>query len=186
MRSLDLRATKLSNLHVVSRGRCEDSRGFFSRLFCAEELAAAGWDRPVVQINQTLTRTTGSVRGLHFQYPPHAEVKLVSCTRGEVWDVAVDLRADSPTFLHWHAEYLSADNGCALLIPRGFAHGFQTLAPDCEMMYVHDAFYSPSNEGGIHPLDPRVAIEWPLPVGVLSERDRTRPLLSETFGGMFV
>lgn len=176
--------TPLAGLRVVRRARREDARGFLSRLFCAEELAAAGWARPVAQINHTLTRATGSVRGLHFQHPPQAETKLVSCLRGDVWDVAVDLRASSPTFLHWHAERLSADNGCALLIPRGFAHGFQALVPNCELMYLHDAFYAPASEGGIHPLDPRLAIAWPLPAGEMSERDRTRPMLNETFGGI--
>ncbi len=184
MSRLEIRPTPLAGLRVVRRERREDVRGFLSRLFCAEELAVAGWDRPIVQINHTLTRMTGSVRGMHFQHPPHGETKLVNCLRGEVWDVAVDLRADSPTFLRWHAERLSADNGCALLIPRGFAHGFQTLAPDCELMYLHDAYYAPDCEGGVHPLDARVAIDWPLPVGEMSDRDRTRQMLPETFGGI--
>ena len=108
-----------------------DARGFLSRLFCAEELRAAGWTGPIAQINHTHTARKGTVRGMHFQYPPHAEMKLVSCLRGEVWDVAVDIRAGSQTFLRWHAEILSADNGRALLIPQGFAHGFQALTRRC-------------------------------------------------------
>ncbi len=184
MSRFQVRSTPLAGLCVVKRERHEDERGFFSRVFCAEDLMALGWTNPVMQINHTLTREQGTLRGMHFQHPPHAETKLVSCLQGEVWDVAIDLRADSPTFLRWHAERLSAENDCALLIPRGFAHGFQTLAPNCELLYIHDAFYSTASEGGIHPLDPRVDIEWPLPVSVLSERDRTRPMLTKIFGGI--
>jgi dTDP-4-dehydrorhamnose 3,5-epimerase len=184
MSRFEVTSTPLAGLHAVRRARREDARGFLSRLFCARELAAVGWDRPVAQINHTLTRATGSVRGLHFQHPPHAESKLVSCLRGEVWDVAVDLRCGSPTFLRWHAQHLSADNACALLIPRGFAHGFQTLTPDCELIYLHDAFYDPASEDGVHPLDPRVAIEWPLAIGEMSERDCNRPMLRKSFEGI--
>ena len=125
MKRLAIADLPLAGLKRIERQRLGDARGFLSRLFCAEELAAAGWSKPIAQINQTFTAKRGTVRGLHFQYPPHAEMKLVSCLRGEVWDVAVDVRAGSKTFLRWHAERLSADNGCALLIPEGFAHGFQ-------------------------------------------------------------
>lgn len=184
MSRLGITTKELAGLCVVHRDRREDARGFLSRLFCARELAAAGWDRPIAQINHTLTRTAGCVRGMHYQRPPHSETKLVSCLRGEVWDVAVDLRAGSPTFLRWHAQHLSAGNGCALLIPRGFAHGFQTLTPDCELVYFHDAFYEPDSEDGVHPLDPRVAIDWPLFVHGLSDRDSARPMLSQTFAGL--
>ena len=122
----------LQGLQRVTRQRLGDARGFLARLYCAEELARAGWRQPIAQINHTATAARGTVRGMHFQRPPHAEMKLVSCIRGEAWDVAVDLRADSETFLHWHAERLSAENGHALLIPEGFAHGFQTLSDDVE------------------------------------------------------
>src|SRR5258708_5995830 len=123
--------TPLAGLALIERARREDQRGFFSRLFCAEELRSAGFDSPVAQINQTLTLRRGAVRGLHFQYPPHAEIKFVSVLKGEVLDVAVDLRKGSKTFLQWHGEVLSADNRRSLLIPRGFAHGFQTLTESC-------------------------------------------------------
>lgn len=167
----------LASLKLVERQRIGDSRGFLSRLFCAEELAAAGWVKPIAQINHTYTAMRGTVRGMHFQRPPHNEMKLVSCIRGEVWDVAVDLRAGSPTFLHWHAERLSADNGRALLIPEGFAHGFQTLTNDAELLYCHSAAYKTSAEAGLNPLDARLAITWQLPIIELSAQDAAHPLI---------
>jgi dTDP-4-dehydrorhamnose 3,5-epimerase len=173
-----------AGLKLVRRVPLEDARGSLTRLFCAAELAAAGWTKPIAQINHTRTRILGTVRGLHFQHPPHAEMKLVSCIRGEVWDVAVDVRAGSPTFLSWHAEHLSADNGCALLIPEGFAHGFQTLSTDVEMLYVHSSFYAPNADDGLNPRDPKLAIPWPVPVAELSPRDARQPMLTEAFTGI--
>jgi dTDP-4-dehydrorhamnose 3,5-epimerase len=129
----------LSGLKIIQRKAIEDERGFLSRVFCAEAFAQYGFEKAVNQINQTLTRQKGAVRGLHYQLPPHAEIKLVSCIKGEVLDIAVDLRKDSLTFLHWHAEILSESNRRSLLIPEGFAHGFQTLTNDCEMLYLHSA-----------------------------------------------
>jgi len=176
--------TTLPDLKVVIRERRDDERGFLSRLFCAGDLAAAGWRGGIAQINHTLTRQPGTVRGLHFQRPPDAEAKLVSCLRGRVWDVAVDLRAGSPTLLRWHAEELSPDNGRALLIPEGFAHGFQVLAPDSELLYLHSAPYSPASEGALNAVDPRLAIAWPLAVGDRSARDQAHPLLTDDFQGI--
>jgi dTDP-4-dehydrorhamnose 3,5-epimerase len=176
--------TPLAGLKRVRRQRLGDARGHLQRLFCADELAAAGWAGPVAQINHTLTVKQGTVRGLHFQLPPHAEIKLVSCLRGEVWDVAVDLRRGSPTLLRWHAERLSADNGIALLIPQGFAHGFQTLSDDVEMLYCHSAAYVAAAEGGLNPLDPRLGLPWPLPPAGLSPRDLAHPLLPDDFEGI--
>ena len=167
--------TPLAGLKRVQRQRLGDSRGFLSRLFCAHELAAVGWTTPIAQINHSHTARRGTVRGLHFQHPPHAEMKLVSCLSGSVWDVAVDLRAASPTFGRWHAEYLSADNGCALLIPPGFAHGFQAQTDDVQLLYCHSAAYAALAEAGIHPQDARLAIEWPLPITELSVRDAGHP-----------
>jgi dTDP-4-dehydrorhamnose 3,5-epimerase len=176
----------LAGLKRVTRHRLGDARGFLSRLFCAEELAVAGWQKPIVQINHTYTAKRGMVRGMHYQTPPHAEMKLVSCIRGEVFDVAVDLRAKSPTFLQWHAENLSADNGRALLIPEGFAHGFQALTDDCEMLYLHTAEYVPDAEAGLRAGDSRLGISWPLSITELSARDRGHPLLTPQFKGMDV
>lgn len=180
----DWSPTPLAGLVIVQRPRIEDHRGFLSRFFCADTLREAGFDAPVAQINHTLTRARGALRGLHYQRPPHAEVKMVSCLRGEVFDVAVDLRAGSPTFLRWHGEVLSADNRRSLLIPRGFAHGFQALTDDCELFYLHSAAYAPDAEGAANALDPALAIRWPLDITDLSERDRTHPMLDPDFKGI--
>lgn len=184
MASLDIVTTSLAGLQLVQRKRLEDARGYFSRLFCAEELAEAGFRLPVAQINQTLTRRQGAVRGLHFQHPPHAEDKFVSCLRGEIFDVAVDLRRDSPTFLRWHAEVLSASNQRSLLIPQGFAHGFQALSENCELLYLHSRPYAAQAEGALHVADPMLAIEWPLPVAELSARDAAHRYIDDTFRGI--
>jgi dTDP-4-dehydrorhamnose 3,5-epimerase len=175
--------TPLAGLRLVQRQRMGDARGFLARLFCAEELASAGWPGPVAQINQTLTARRGTVRGLHFQHSPHAEAKLVSCLRGSVFDVALDLRSGSPGFGRWHAVTLSADNGMALLIPAGFAHGFQALEDGVELLYCHSAPYAPAAEGGLHPQDPALAIAWPLPPAELSARDAAHPGLDPQFEG---
>ncbi|TPQ28515.1 dTDP-4-dehydrorhamnose 3,5-epimerase [Methylomonas koyamae] len=177
-------ATPLAGLKLIRRRCSEDSRGYFSRFFCADELNAAGFSEPIVQINQTLTRRRGTVRGLHFQYPPHAETKLVSCLGGRIFDVAVDLRSGSPTFLHWYGVELSANNRESLLIPQGFAHGFQTLEDDCELLYLHSTAYAPSAEGALHALEPRVAIDWPLAITEMSERDRQHSNLPSDFQGI--
>jgi dTDP-4-dehydrorhamnose 3,5-epimerase len=174
----------LKGLKLVERQRDWDSRGFFTRIFCGEELAAIGWVKPIAQINHTYTARCGTVRGMHFQRLPHAEMKLVSCIRGEAWDVAVDVRPDSPTFLHWHAEHLSPDNGRALLIPEGFAHGFQSLSDDVEMLYCHSAHYCAAVEAGINPRDVRVAIAWPLSITELSARDSKHPQIETEFKGV--
>lgn len=184
MRRLDAVPLELPGLFRIGRHRLGDARGSLSRLFCAEELAEQGWSGPIAQINLTHTRARGTVRGLHFQHPPHAEMKLVSCLRGEVWDVAVDLRAGSPTFLQWRAERLSAENGQALLIPAGCAHGFQALSDDVEMLYCHSVAYQPGAEGGLHPQDPALAIAWPLPVAQLSERDASHPAITPGYKGV--
>ena len=176
--------TPLAGLKVVQRQILGDARGFLSRLFCAEELHAAGWQGPIAQINHTFTQHAGTGRGMHYQKAPHAEIKLVNCLRGAVWDVAVDLRPDSPTYLQWHAQQLSSDNHCALLIPQGFAHGFQTLGSDVEMLYCHSAPYAPLADVGLNPLDPRLAIAWPLPVIGLSAKDSGHAMIGTDFEGV--
>jgi dTDP-4-dehydrorhamnose 3,5-epimerase len=176
--------TALDGLVIVERQRMEDDRGWFTRLFCAEELEQYGWSGGPAQINHSYTRHEGTVRGLHFQWPPHAEIKLVSCIRGAVWDVAVDLRRQSPTFKHWHAERLTEENRRALFIPEGFAHGFQTLTPDVELIYCHSKHYQTGAEGGLNVSDPALNIEWPLDVANLSVRDRNFPMLAAGFSGL--
>ena len=180
----DILDTPLSGLRILQRKPIGDSRGYLERLFCAEELQALTPDKPIAQINHTLTARRGTVRGLHFQRPPHAEIKFVSCLRGEVFDVAVDLRHNSPTFLHWHAQVLSADNHKTFVIPEGFAHGFQTLSDDCELIYFHTAAYCLDAEGGVNVTDPKIAIAWPLDIVGWSDRDRSHPMLGADFRGV--
>jgi dTDP-4-dehydrorhamnose 3,5-epimerase len=174
----------LSDLFLIQRKRLDDTRGYLERLFCAREFAEVGWHNPIRQVNQTYTIRPGTVRGMHFQYPPHAEKKLVMCMKGRIYDVAVDIRRNSPTFLKWHGEILSPEMSNALVIPEGFAHGFQSLTPDVEMLYLHSEFYAPEFEGGVYPKDPAINIRWPLEILEMSEKDRTHPLINEDFLGV--
>jgi dTDP-4-dehydrorhamnose 3,5-epimerase len=184
MLRFDFIPTPLAGLMLVQRKAFEDSRGFLSRFYCAETFAEAGIHGKIVQINQTLTNLMGTVRGLHFQFPPYAETKLVSCVRGEVYDVAVDLRRASPTFLQSHGEILSAENRRSLLIPEGYAHGFQTLTNNCELIYLHTAPYHPEAEGALNVADPKLNIAWPLPVTDMSDRDRNHAFISDAYQGI--
>ncbi|KAA5602542.1 dTDP-4-keto-6-deoxy-D-glucose epimerase [Blastochloris sulfoviridis] len=181
---MNLLETPLPGVFEAEVVPMRDQRGQFARLFCQHELAAAHRDRPIVQINHSLTRTVGAIRGLHFQHPPQAEGKWVRCLRGKVWDVAVDLRRGSPTFLRWHATELDAERMNALFIPEGCAHGFQVIKPDSELLYLHTAPYTPALEGAVRWDDPGLAIDWPLPVTDISTRDRGHPLLDDAFEGI--
>lgn len=184
MNRLTVMNLPLDGIKRIQRQHLGDHRGFLTRLFCAEELEAVGWVKCIAQVNHTKTFRRGAVRGLHFQRQPYAEMKLVSCIRGEVWDVAVDLRTNSPTFLNWYGEILSADNGCALLIPEGFAHGFQALTEDCEMLYCHSMPYSAQSEFGLNPEDPLLKITWPLCISELSKRDAAHLMINKDFEGV--
>ena len=183
---VDFRPSPIGGVVIVQRPRVEDARGFLTRLYSAEDFESAGVRKRIVQINHTLTNRAGAVRGMHYQKPPCAETKIVACIRGEVFDVAVDLRKGSRTFLQWHAEVLSPLNHRSLLIPEGVAHGFQTLTPDCELVYLHTAPYASWLEAGVSAVDPRLGIVWPLPISEMSERDRSHPLLSSAFEGIDV
>lgn len=176
--------TRLAGVYRIERKPVIDSRGFFSRFYCAEEFKDMGLNVPISQMNHTCTNTKGSIRGLHFQFPPHSETKIVTCIAGEVFDVAIDIRHNSPTFLHWHAEILSADNRASLFIPDGFAHGFQTLADDCQLLYLHSTMYQPQAEGALNAMDERIAIKWPLPLTDISERDQKHPMIDSKFTGV--
>ena len=176
--------TSLSGVYIIERTRIGDHRGFLERMFCATDLADAGWRHPIRQINRTFTAQTGAVRGLHFQAPPSAEMKLVSCTAGRVFDVAVDLRRGSPTFLHWTAVELSGENETALLIPQGVAHGFQALEDGCEMLYLHSADYNAAHEGGLNCRDPRIAVEWPMTFTDRSARDEGFAWIDDSYEGI--
>jgi dTDP-4-dehydrorhamnose 3,5-epimerase len=181
---LTFHATPLAGLIVVQRNPITDDRGYLERLFCAKEFASQKNQLSIVQANRTLTARKGTVRGMHFQYPPHTETKLVSCLAGKVFDVAIDLRRHSSTFLRWHAEELSSENRKSLLIPAGFAHGLQTLEDGCELLYFHSSAYAPEAEGGIRPSDPKIGVAWPLPIAEMSPRDRGHPALANDFKGI--
>ena len=183
---MKIRPTNVAGVVVAETSPVMDHRGSFCRLFCESELGEATSGRRIVQINHSTTVMVGAVRGLHYQRPPQAEMKLVRCLRGRVWDVAADLRAGSRTFLQWHAEELTAGNARMLVIPEGCAHGFQVLEPHSELLYLHTAFYDPAGEGGVRYDDPRLGIRWPLPVSDLSQRDLTLPTLDSGFQGVRV
>ena len=176
--------TAIEGLFVAETNPLTDHRGSFSRLFCKQELALAIGNRQIVQVNQSQTKTPGVIRGMHFQYPPHAEMKLIRCLKGRVWDVTVDLRAGSQTFLQWHAEELSSQNARMMIVPEGFAHGFQVLDPDSEMLYLHTAFYTPEKASGVPFDDPMLAIPWPLPIPALSSHNKQHPPMSSDFSGI--
>jgi len=176
--------SSIDGVFVAESDRHADARGTFSRLFCADELSGVIGSRRIAQVNMSHTRTAGTVRGMHCQRPPDAEMKLVTCLKGRVWDVAVDLRAGSKTFMRWHAEELSPANRRIMIIPEGCAHGFQSLEAESELLYLHTAYYNPASEIGVQPSDPLLAISWPLQIADLSERDQTHPLLSANFHGL--
>ena len=176
--------TPFSEVKILRRIELQDSRGVFSRIFCEEELREVGWVSQVAQANYSLTRISGSVRGMHFQHPPHAEMKIVTCLSGKIFDVVVDIRKDSPTFLKVHSEELSSKNNKALLIPEGFAHGFQTLCEDVELIYLHSTRYVGSASMCVNPCDPRLAIDWPLRITEISEKDSEAPFLQDQFKGV--
>jgi len=178
--------TSIKNLFRIERIPIVDSRGFFSRFYCEQDFSELSPSFKIVQINHTLTMKKGAIRGLHFQYPPHTETKIITCIQGKVFDVAVDIRNDSPTYLQWHAEILSEENQRSLYVPDGFAHGFQTLTENCQLLYLHSEFYSPAVEGAINVMDPKLAIEWPLQVTEISERDKNHPMLDGNFEGVSI
>lgn len=181
---INIITTGVGGVHILSPSPVEDERGWFARLFCSDELRNAGFGEPIAQINRSRTRRKGTVRGMHFQYPPVAETKIVHCLRGKVFDVALDLRRGSPTLLKWHGEELDGERPRALLIPPGVAHGFQALTQECELLYLHSAHYSPKYEGGVRHDDPRAGIRWPLTVTGLSKRDQAHTLLSDIYQGI--
>ncbi len=183
MTSGPLTALPIAGAFVAQSSPREDARGSFMRLFCARDFALAHGARPIVQINESFTRTAGTVRGLHFQAGADADAKWVRCMAGRVWDVIVDLRRDSATFLQWHAVELSAQNCRAVFIPEGCAHGFQTLEADSRLLYLHTAFHQPDAERGVAFDDPQLAIGWPREVALLSDRDRALPTVQTFFDG---
>jgi len=167
--------TKLKLAWIVDVERREDHRGFFARSFCVSEFRDHGLDVRVAQINLGYTAKKGSLRGLHYQLAPHQETKIVRCTRGAIFDVAVDLRVDSPTFKHWIGRELTAQDHRLLVVPEGCAHGYQALEDATEVEYLTSAAYAPDAARGVRHDDPSFEIEWPLPVEAISDADKTWP-----------
>ena len=176
--------TILKGSYVIDLDTFKDERGWFARTYCKNEFHTIGHIAEWVQMNHSFTKQKGTIRGMHYQLPPFSEIKMVRCIAGVVYDVIVDLRKGSPTFMQWFGTELSAANKKMLYIPEGFAHGFQTLADDCELVYHHSQFYTPGAEGGIKFDDKRINIKWPLPVTAISERDNQHPVLDENFKGL--
>ncbi len=172
--------TPLEGLLVLTPERHGDARGHFARTWCAEELAAHGLDTGVAQCSTSYNHSRGTLRGLHLQTAPHEEAKLVRCTAGRIFDVAVDLRPESPTRTRWFGLELSAEEGNQLFIPRGFAHGFLTLDDATEVFYMISVPYAPDFQRGYHYQDPTFDIDWPEPVAVISDRDRDLPRYGES------
>lgn len=168
-------ATQLDDAWLIDLEPREDERGFFARIWCRQELAAQGLDTEIAQESLSFNRHRGTMRGLHFQRPPHEETKIVRCTRGGIFDVIVDLRPQSPSYLRWQGFELTAENRKALYVPKGFAHGFQTLVDNAEIVYQISEFYAPNSAGGYRYDDMAFGIAWPLPVTVISERDLSWP-----------
>jgi dTDP-4-dehydrorhamnose 3,5-epimerase len=171
--------TKLDGAWLIEPEPIRDSRGYFARTFCTRDFEERGLESRFVQHSRSFSATKGTLRGLHFQTAPHEEVKLVSCVSGAVFDVIVDMRPESPSYRQWQGFELSADNKRQLYVPAGFAHGFQTLTDDAELNYLISAFYEPAASTGISYDDPALGVTWPLPVSVISDRDRSwGPLLA--------
>lgn len=181
---MKLLQTPLPGLQIVDTEPLGDARGHFERLFCEQQWKPLREDLRFVQVNLSTTSRRGTVRGMHYQHAPAAEAKLIRCVRGHIYDVAVDLRSGSPTFLRWHAIELRANEPREIFIPEGFAHGFQTLSDDAQLLYLHTAPWTATCEGGVRHDDPLLAIDWPLPVTDLSARDRAHPLLDDAYMGL--
>lgn len=171
--------TKLRGAFIIDIEPREDSRGFFARAFCQHEFAAHGLKPIIAQANIAFNKKRGTLRGMHFQLPPVAETKLLRCTRGGILDIIVDLRPESPTYLQHIAVELNEDNGRALYVPERFAHGYQVLRDNTETSYQVGEFYAPGSEGGLFYNDPRLALPWPLPVAVISDKDQQWKMLDE-------
>lgn len=177
--------TSLQGNFLITLNRIGDERGWFMRTYSKDDFAQIGLDPEWLQMNHSFTAEKGTVRGMHFQNPPFAEIKLVRCVRGKVWDVAVDLRKSSSTYLKWFAAELSPENNQMMYIPEGFAHGFQALEDNSELVYMHSQVYTPGAEGGLRYDDPLLNIQWPLAPKNISERDRSHPLITDQYKSNF-
>lgn len=176
--------TPLKGSYVIDLEFFEDERGTFARTYCKNDYKAIGHTKEWVQLNYSFTKHKGTIRGMHFQLPPYSEIKLICCVTGAVYDVIIDLRKGSPTFLSYFGVELSAKNKRMIYIPEGFAHGGQALMNNCELIYNHSQFYLPGVERGIRYNDPKINIEWPLPMQYISEKDNLHLFLDDNFKGL--
>ncbi|HZZ62627.1 MAG TPA: dTDP-4-dehydrorhamnose 3,5-epimerase [Roseiarcus sp.] len=174
----------LEGAYTIELEKRGDPRGFFARLFCEKEFGQAGLETRFVQINNSFTGSKGTLRGLHYQLPPAAEVKVARAIRGALFDVIVDLRPGSPTCLKWFGAELTDDNRKMMYVPRGFGHGFVTLTDNVEMLYLHSAFYDPEAERGLRWNDPAIGVEWPIEPREISDKDRNWPDFDPGFHGL--
>jgi dTDP-4-dehydrorhamnose 3,5-epimerase len=181
---VQFRPTPVHGAYLIDLERRGDDRGFFARFFCEREFATAGLVSRFVQINNSLTGRRGTLRGMHYQLPPSAEVKVVRCLRGALFDVALDLRPDSPSFGRWFGAELTAENRSMMYVPEGCAHGFVTLQDDTEALYLVSAFYGPDEERGVRFNDPRFAITWPIEPAEVSAKDKGWPDFDPQFHGI--
>ncbi|MBF0266079.1 MAG: dTDP-4-dehydrorhamnose 3,5-epimerase [Gammaproteobacteria bacterium] len=175
---------ELKGVYIVERKTFSDERGEFSRLYCNRELEKIIDTREIVQINLSRNKIKGCIRGLHFQYPPHAEMKIVSCLKGEIYDVAVDLRPKSKSYLQSYGNILTAQNQLMMITPEGFAHGYQSLTEDTEVLYASTSHYKPEFEGGLRFNDPVLNINWPMEHQNISEKDLKHALIDKSFSGI--
>jgi dTDP-4-dehydrorhamnose 3,5-epimerase len=176
--------TSLSGAFTIELEKRGDERGFFARFFCEREFKSAGLSMPIVQINNSLTADAGTMRGMHYQLPPAAEIKVVRCIRGSLYDVIIDLRPDSPSFGKWFGAELTEENRLMMLVPRGFAHGFLTLKDNTEALYLVSEFYGPEQERGLRFDDQRFQIKWPRTPSTISDKDRKWPDFDPAFHGI--
>ena len=176
--------TNLKGSYTIELTPMGDSRGWFARTFCKEEFLQINHNKEWLQLNHSFSSEKGTIRGMHFQLPPHSEIKLVRCIAGKVFDVIIDLRKDSETFLQWFGVELSAENKRMIYIPEGFAHGFQTLTDNCELIYHHSAYYKSDMEMGMNINDPKIKINWPIEATVVSERDKSHDFITNNFKGI--
>jgi len=176
--------TPITGAYVIELESFQDERGLFTRAFCQKEFEAIGFHKQIVQINHSVTIQKGTIRGMHYQLPPACETKIIRCVQGKVLDIMVDLRANSSTFMKWHGVELSKENQCMAFIPDGFAHGFQTLTDNSELIYLSTEFYNMKHERGLRFNDPTLEIKWPLPVNVISAKDKSHPFIDNNFKGI--
>jgi dTDP-4-dehydrorhamnose 3,5-epimerase len=185
MAKLNFTETPLKGAWIIEPNLFIDHRGFFGRIFCTEEFKQHGLKHELLQSNHSMSKGKGTIRGMHYQRPPFAETKMVKCVKGRIFDVIVDVRKDSPTFLQWYGAELTAENKKMMYIPEGFAHGFQALEEEVEIIYLVTAPYAPDHERGVRFDDPKVNIQWPITTDIItSDKDRAVPLLTDEFEGI--